>query len=339
MYIFIITLSYRRHFVRFRFNIKMSIRSPTFGNSRKQTVHKRFEERLGLRLRFRIVRRVSGFNSGTGCTRGSFPARVSLRRHRNRYLTLLFLPVSPIVSDVKPFLYVEVFKMRDIPPPANDIVSKRNRASPSRHPAMLIETPRKGTVITSSWHVGVGYLCACRARAFTRVCVSASNGGDRQLAKPLFQQVHSTDLSVVSLWSGVRCSSLDQRGLSLSVFLSRENPSWQTRPPQRISQTLSRELGAISGHDGHQRTVCTCWLAAAVMITCGGTQHLACPSTRPVRSSNGAPIISRAGQLQDQTMKYRPGLECAIVIALLIGLCNPRRGLNDKISLVRITFH
>ncbi|EFN65924.1 hypothetical protein EAG_09229 [Camponotus floridanus] len=34
----------------------MSIRSPTFGNSRKQMVHKRFEERLGLRLRFRIVR-------------------------------------------------------------------------------------------------------------------------------------------------------------------------------------------------------------------------------------------------------------------------------------------
>lgn len=43
-------------------------------------------------------------------------------------------------------------------------------------------------------------------------------------------------------------------------------------------------------------------------------------------------LFAAAGQLRDQTVKYRPGLERAIVIALLIGQRNPKRGLNDKIS-------
>lgn len=100
----------------------------TFESSRKRTVQC-FEERLGLRLRFGIVRLVSGFNSGTGCMCGSFPTLVSLRRLRNRYL--IPPPFPPSVSDIKSFLYVEVSKTRDIPLPVNDIVSKRNRAEPS----------------------------------------------------------------------------------------------------------------------------------------------------------------------------------------------------------------
>lgn len=46
----------------------------------------------------------------------------------------------------------------------------------------------------------------------------------------------------------------------------------------------------------------------------------------------------RGKGLEDQTMKYRSGLERSNVIALLIGLYYPKRGLNDKISFVRITF-
>lgn len=170
--------------------------------------------------------------------------------------------------NIKSFLRVEVSKTRDISLPVNDIVSKRNRIEPRRHPATLIEMPRKGTVITSQ-----GYLCACCARACTLVCVSASNGGDRQLAKPLFQQVHS-GLSIVSLWSGVR-ASFPSNQRCFSLFLSFARESSMAKPGCREefcrrsieSWKLSRDMTNTNGWFIPVSSLPPWWLHAALHNT------------------------------------------------------------------------
>lgn len=142
----------------------------------------------------------------------------------------------------------------------NDIVF-RNRGRARRHPATLIETPRKGTVIIFS------ATCAC-AFLYTRVrrCVRFSFQR-RRLAKPLFQQVRSAVEIHPSFLFGQVCALLSRptsdassfpRPLFFSFSLSREDPPWRTSCLRGHSGGLrgrSLEIEAILGNDGQQRAI------------------------------------------------------------------------------------